>query len=68
MLLTYARDKTAVDLFPFSFLCLWSIREGGLFMKTVYLFNLPAADQLAIKKILDLVDELYNKELLIDDV
>ena len=38
----YARDKTAFGLFTFSLFCLWSIREGVLFKKAVYLVNLPA--------------------------
>ena len=38
----YARDKTAFGLFTFSRFCLWSIREGVLFKRAVYLVNLPA--------------------------
>ena len=45
----YARDKTAVDILIFSLFCLWSIREGGLFKKVVYLVNLPAG-QLDFKR------------------
>ena len=33
----------------FSLFCLWSIQEGGLFKKVVYLVNLPAG-QLAFKR------------------
>ena len=51
MNIPYARDKTAVDLFHFSLFCLWSIREGSLFNKAVYLVNLPASH---------LTDELDN--------
>ena len=39
LLLPYARDKTAVDLFHFSLFCLWSIREGSLFKNAVYFTN-----------------------------
>ena len=40
--LPYAHEQTAVALFHFSLVCLWSIQEDGKFMQAVYLVNLPS--------------------------